>query len=164
MGQAKQRKSEIQQLKANSAKQTKQLINFGTFYRDDKDDGVSINFNTLYNEPKPGFTKVVYDNVTQCGDAMIKAVKEGDDSAESILQQLKMMIKQFNIIVFGSEVRPKMSSYQIDFSNRELIKVMMVIMSDIYVLTELGVIPNDNYNGLNIMTMIDNSKTKSAVL
>ena len=159
MGQAKQRKAEIAQLKAKSAKQTKELINFGTYYRDNEDDGVSINFNTLTGEPIPGFTKVVYDNVTQCGDLMIADIKNGKDSVQAIFQQLKLAIKDFNVIVFGSEIRPKMSAYNVDLSNRELIQVMMVIMSDIYVLTELGHIKNDNYNGLHIMTMIDNTKT-----
>ena len=153
MGQAKQRKAEIAQLKAKSAKQTTELINFGTYYRDNEDDGVSINFSTLTGEPIPGFTKVVYDNVTQCGDLMIADVKNGKDTVESIFEQLKLAIKNFNVIVFGSEVRPEMSAYKIDLSNKELVKVMMIIMSDIYVLTELGHIKNDNYNGLNIMHM-----------
>ena len=45
MGQAKVRAKEIEQLKATSPK-TRNIAMFGAFYKDDRDDGVSINFST----------------------------------------------------------------------------------------------------------------------
>jgi hypothetical protein len=164
MGQAKLRKSEIAQLKANSAKQTAELINFGAFYRDDKDDGVSINFSKLNGEPIPGFTKVMYDSTVECGKHMIDEVRNGQHSVEAILAQLKEAIKHYNVLCFGTEVRPQMMHHNVVLAdngviNTDLIKMISVIMSDIYVLTELGVIKNDNYNGLHIMHMTDNRIT-----
>ena len=165
MGQAKLRKQEIAQLKANSAKQTAELINFGTFYRDDKDDGVSINLNSLVLDGAiPGFVKIVYDNITTCGHLMIEEVRNGNDTVEAIFTQLKQAIKQYNIICFGSEVRPQQCNHQVDLHNNELVTIMMVIMSDIYVLTELGYIKNDNYNGLHIMHMTTNDNVTTVTL
>ena len=157
MGQAKARKQEILQLKANSAKDAKKLINFGTYYRDDQDDGVSISFG-IYNEPLPGFTQTMYENVTLCGNHMITDIRNGKDTVESIFSQLITAIKDFNIEVFGSEVRPRNKTYEINLvkdcePNTNLIALMSVIMSDIYVLTELGYIKNDNYNGLHFVHM-----------
>jgi hypothetical protein len=164
MGQAKLRKQEIAQLKANSAKQTKELIGFGTFYRDDKDDGVAISFNTLGNEPIPGFTKHTYESTVECGNRMIEKIKKGEKTVESIFQQLKEAIKLYNVICFGTEVRPQKITHHVTLAdngvvNIDLITLISVIMSDIYVLTELGVIKNDNYNGLHIMHMTDNRIT-----
>ena len=164
MGQAKLRKQEIAQLKANSAKQTKELIGFGTFYRDDKDDGVSINFSKLNGEPIPGFTKVIYDSTVECGKHMMAEVRSGELTVQDIFAQLKEAIKHYNVICFGTEVRPQKMHHNVVLAdngviNTELIKMISVIMSDIYVLTELGVIKNDNYNGLHIMHMTDNRIT-----
>ena len=151
MGQAKQRKAEIDALKAKGPKANttaKHIIGFGAYYKDLDDDGVSIQFAT-FKDPRPGFTKFMYKAVRECVDNDHKELAAGRLTVPEIWDQLHTAIAAFNFKCFGTNVRPGHTDYQID-----LLKCMpevIVIMNNIWTLTELGEIQNDNYNGMNFM-------------
>ena len=151
MGQAKNRKAEIHELKAAGARTkiaTKELVAFGAYYKDLDDDGVSIQF-TVYADPKPGFTKFMYDTVRELVEHDKQELAAGRLTVPKIWGQLHSAIAAFNFKSFGTNVRPLRSKYQID-----LLKSMpeiIVIMNDIWTLTELGEIQNDTYNGMNFV-------------
>lgn len=151
MGQAKNRKAEIDALKATGPKvkmTAKDVMGFGAYYKDLDDDGVSIQFAT-YKDPKPGFTKMIYKIVRDCVDKDHEELAAGRLTVPEIWDQLHSAIAAFNFKNFGTNVRPARTDYQID-----LLKCMpeiIVIMNDIWTLTELGEIQNDNYNGMNFM-------------
>jgi hypothetical protein len=151
MGQAKQRSAEIAALKAAGAKAKntqRHIVGFGAYYKDLDDDGVSIQFMT-FKDPKPGFTKFIYKAVQDCVDKDHEELAAGRLTVPEIWEQLHTAIVAFNFKCFGTNIRPKQTDYQID-----LLKSMaevIVIMNNIWTLTELGEIKNDNYNGMNFM-------------
>jgi hypothetical protein len=144
MGQAKNRKAAISALKANGPK-SRSIVMLGAFYKDDQDDGVSMAFNTL-QDPKPGFTKFLYDNLIVVKNDMMAEVKSGEISVDWIWDQLKEAIDAFNIRAFGSAVRPQKSMREVDIA--PVMDLIIVIMGNIWILTELGEIQNDDFNGM----------------
>jgi len=145
MGQAKQRKAEIMALKAAGIP-SKGILVFGAYYKDDADDGVSVEFAT-FKDPKPGFTKFFYNTMKKCVDAERKEYEAGRLTKEEVWSQLKEAIVEFNIKSFGSPVRPQRHHYQIDLM--KCLEEINIIMTDIWLLTEIGEIQNDNFNGMN---------------
>ena len=127
MGQAKVRAKEIEQLKATSPK-TRNIAMFGAFYKDDRDDGVSINFST-FNEVKPGFTKVLYTAVSAATEEGLRDVERGGTTVPEIWQQLREAIVAFNFKCFGTNIRPPKSEYKIDVL--ECMSEIVVIMNEI---------------------------------
>jgi hypothetical protein len=145
MGQAKQRKAEILALKAAGLNK-KGIVIFGAYYKDDADDGVSVEFAT-FKDPKPGFTKFFYNTMMKCVDAERKEYEAGRLTKEEVWSQLKEAIVEFNIKCFGTPVRPQRHHYQIDLM--KCLDEINIIMTDIWLLTEIGEIQNDNFNGMN---------------
>jgi hypothetical protein len=151
MGQAKQRSEEIKQLKAAGARakdKPRHIVGFGAYYKDLDDDGVSIQFAT-FKDPKPGFTKFMYHAVQDCVDKDREELAAGRLTVPEIWEQLHTAIVAFNFKNFGTNVRPERTDYQIDLV--ECMPEIIVIMNNIWTLTELGEITNDNYNGMNFM-------------
>ena len=127
----------------------KKILSFGAFYHDDLDDGVSVTFST-FNDPKPGFTEFMYDNMMEVKDGMIKEIRSGDLTIAEVWDQLHAGIKAFNLKSFGTIHRPSgRNDYKIDIL--KTMNELVVIISDIWILTELGQIKNDNFNGMNFM-------------
>ena len=149
MGQAKVRKQEIAKLKADGSKSSlfanKQIAMFGAFYRDDQDDGVSIAFST-HKDPKPGYTKFLYNALTEVKDSMLAEVKAGVIDTDWIWDQLHYSIVNYNLKAFGTSVRPGKCEIQVNVL--DIMEEIIVIMGNIWVLTELGEIHNDTFNGM----------------
>ena len=151
MGQAKQRSAEINQLKAagpQAKKVTRHILGFGAYYKDLDDDGVSIQFMTS-QDPKPGFTELMYKIVQECVNRDHEELAAGRLTVPEIWEQLHTAIVAFNFKCFGTNIRPVRVNYQIDLLKCK--DEIVVIMNDIWTLTELGEIKNDNYNGMNFM-------------
>tara|TARA_R110002126_G_scaffold204277_4_gene351684 strand:+ start:457 stop:942 length:486 start_codon:yes stop_codon:yes gene_type:complete len=152
MGQAKQRKAEIMALKVNGPKQkepsytAKKITAFGAYYKDLDDDGVSIQLSSL-NDPKPGFTEFMHTHMAETKDDMIKDVRNGSLTTAEIHEQLKQAIRAFNYKVYGSHKRGD-GLHKVKIDVLKCMQEIVVIISDIWALTELGVIKNDNYNGM----------------
>ena len=149
MGQAKVRKQEIAKLKANGPKtnlfDNKQIAMFGAFYHDDQDDGVSLVF-SVHNDPKPGYTKFLYQNLTEVKNSMLAEVKAGVIDTEWIWDQLRYSIANYNLKAFGTAIRPGKCKVEVNVLN--VMEEIIVIMGNIWVLTELGEIQNDTFNGM----------------
>ena len=146
MGQAKQRQAEILALKANTQKlKASEVLMFGAYYKDLDDDGVAIQF-TIDNEAKPGMTNLLYKTLGKVKDEGLKEIRQGTWTIPEVWTQLKDSIYNFNIECFGSPVRPQKTDYTIDVL--KCMPEIIVIMGNIWMLTELGEIKNDNYNGM----------------
>jgi hypothetical protein len=154
MGQAKQRKTEIELLKKQPKRE---LLSFGAFYKDDCDEGWSIVFNK-FNEPKPGYVDMISKTIIDMSETELKLIRNGnfgllgfnslEETIEGIKQQMRDLIHNFNIDAFGTSVRPQQSEYKVNISDRETTGHIIALMNDIYVLQALGHITNDNYNGM----------------
>lgn len=163
MGQAKQRKEEIIMLKAQNPKVPKKpalptkLVGFGAYYKDLDDDGVSIHLSPTFGIPKD-FVSLIYTKVSECVKIEEAELAKGnydyfngatnrEEAIANVWGQLKECIHNFNIEVFKTSVRPKMSKYQARITE-DFITYAMPIMTNIWHLQNWGEIPNDNYNGM----------------
>ena len=128
----------------------------GFYYRDDKDDGVSIVFGKTMGMPQSLVDKC-YNEYSKCVKAEISEFAKGNysyfhgatskqEAIDNIMGYLKQEIVAFNHIVFGSEVRPPKAFYQSQITPDRL-RVSMAIATNIWLLTQIGVIPQDTYNG-----------------
>jgi hypothetical protein len=163
LGQARQRKEEIMMLKEQNPKVSKKpliptkIVGFGAYYKDLDDDGVSIHLSPAFGIPQ-GFVSLMYEKVKECveleGAEMSKGnyeyyhgAKNRSEAIASIWEQLHFCIKEFNLVVFKSSVRPKKSTHQCRI-DEDFLTYAMPIMTNIWHLQNLGEIPNDNYNGM----------------
>ena len=126
----------------------KKLVMFGAYYKDDCDDGWSFSMLSI-DEPVKGFTQVLHDCIHKAGNHLVKEVESGEIDVNWIKGQMQYYIEQFNIKAFGSRVRPLRSEYQMNLMDPDIMESILVIAGDIYALTILGVIPDNNYNGMN---------------
>ena len=150
MGQAKQRNAEILALKSKGPKLKLNIAGFGAYYKDNLDDGVSIFLRQDDPNFPPNFVPTLYRNMSNAVTAELADIKNGITDTKEIWTQLKSAIYNFNIKCFGYGVtRPTKSNYQIDV--KECMPEIIAIMSDIWILTELGEITNDNFNGMHYM-------------
>lgn len=160
MGAAKNRKAEIAQLKANGPKVQK-CLSFGAFYKDDEDCGWSFNFDR--EELGNNSFQFCYDQHIKLVKAELAQLRSGnfdyfdgsvneEDAIESLWKQTKDVIHDFNIYAFGTPVRPDRSTgLKVNLSNRDIIRAVTMLMGNIALLTELGEIKNDEYNGMLFM-------------
>lgn len=155
MGQAKQRQAEIQELKARNPRVRQQrtqrtLVGFGAYYRDDQDDGISIQFST-FQDPAPGLTAHIYKAVKMATDEGLREYHRGKITIPEIWEQLQAAITAFNFKCFGSNQRPQRSAYKIDVIG--CMSEIVVIMNDIWMLQLLGEITDDKFNGMTFAYM-----------
>lgn len=159
MGAAKNRKAEIAQLKANSPKFQK-CLSFGAFYKDDEDCGWSFNFDR--KEIGARTFQFMYDLHTKMVAAELGRFKAGDwayfnadskeEAIELIQEQTEYAIHDFNVAAFGTPVRPDRSTgLSVNLNNHAILNGINVLMGNIALLTELGEIKNDEYNGMLFM-------------
>jgi hypothetical protein len=159
MGQAKLRKAEIAMLKAQP-KQPK-LIGFGAYYKDDADDGVSIMWNSMFQPQCKKLIESFYPTARDCFEAELKEFNSGnfgyfngaisrETAIGDMFHNLQAGIEQYNIHCFGTSVRPLHCRHEVSM-DRDLIMISMGIITNIWLLQELGEIPNNNFNGMNFV-------------
>jgi hypothetical protein len=156
MGQAKQRKAEILKLKIQP-----KLLGFGAFYKDNQDEGVSIMWNGLAQPEVKDLLKTLYPATEHCFEAELKEIQTGnfqyfngatskEEAIANIWAQLQDLIHDYNVTAFGTSIRPQKHFFNIEV-NAEMLKIAMPIMSNIWLLQELGEIPLDNFNGMHFI-------------
>lgn len=143
---------------------------FGFYYKDNKEDGFSFNFGELYGMDRKeiDFLYQSYKDCTKAGLAELKKANHGcfntatrAEAIQLIKDDLAQAIESFNKLAFGSAKRPMNVDYHI-VPKGDLTEALLVCCSNIWMLTELGEIKNDNYNGLNFMYSQDQSQTRKA--
>lgn len=129
-----------------SSKPTNEYINtFGAYYKDDTLDGFS--FAVMGYENSKFFSDAVHE-MTKVELADLKKNNE-EFNAEECFEHLESSIKWWNMNTMGSERRKERHCVaDVDMKNENVLKATLCIMQDIHILTELGYIKNDNYNGM----------------
>lgn len=160
MGAAKNRKAEIAQLKANGRTKVQKCLSFGAFYKDDEDCGWSLNFNR--EELGERNFQFMYDQHVKLVEAELAQLHIGNfdyfdavdkaSAIDSLWEQTKNVIHNFNLDAFGTPVRPNRSTgLKVDLNNRDILREITILMGNIALLTDLGEIKNDEYNGMLFM-------------
>jgi len=130
-----------------------ELVTFGAFYKDDKDDGCSVFLQKGQVANLQGFSDAVmkmakgyHNQVGTCPEwATMAAVI--DDLRNQTEQEV---IPFLNTKFFGTTVRPGKSVHtvEVDLSDTNLLQAIVVFMANVAFLEDVGVIKSDNYNGM----------------
>lgn len=143
MGQAKHRKNEIAALKATAPHQ---IIMFGAFYKDLEDEGFSLVLQRAGRD-KQQLIDVFYSAMRECANCIKQEIAEGTWTIEGVTEQLEDAIGNFNQKQWAGAPRPKAGTdCTVNFVDS--LSELTVIFGNIWALTELGVLANDNYNGM----------------
>ena len=130
-------------------KNTMKLIGISAYYKDDKDNGVSVQFDKkMLGKQFDSF----YQSAKELTEETLRAININEVTVQDIQSQLKSLIEDFNVLVFNSSVRPAKSLTNTRITNKVL-QTMLLILTDIWALTKLGIIKNDNYNGMQFARM-----------
>jgi|694.fasta_scaffold02671_11 hypothetical protein len=118
---------------------------FGAYYKDDTLDGFS--FGVMGYEQANMLSTAVFKMTEAELEDLEKTGEEFD--AKECFKHLEDSIKYWNLHTIGSERRKeKHCIANVNFGDENILKSTMCIMQDIHILTTLGYIKNDNYNGM----------------
>ena len=134
-----------------SMKPISNVIGIGAFYKGMDDDGFSFSMDSM-SEPKKGLTKVLHDNVVMAGKGILQEFRDGTWDVAGCKEQLVQAIESFNVKTFGSTERPMASAKVQNLKvSIDTMPELICIMSDIYVLEQVGAIKSDDFNGMMYM-------------
>ena len=133
MGQARNRKAEIEQLK-NKPTFALKPISMGFFYQNDKPQGIGLTMSTNKGFPEE-FLSNLYQILSDCVDAEIKEIEQGRITIAEVWEQLNELIP----LLKGFEAQ--------GVNNEESRQCQAVVMQDIWLLAALGEIKDDEFNG-----------------
>ena len=129
-----------------SSNQTNQYINtFGAYYKDDTLDGFAF-FVMGYEQ-----SKLFSDAIFKMTEVELEDLKKSGKKFDAVecFKHLEDSIKYWNVHTLGSARRKERHSIaDVNFNDENVLKATMCIIQDIHILTELGYIKNDNYNGM----------------
>jgi hypothetical protein len=129
-----------------SSKPTNEYINtFGAYYKDNTLDGFS--FGVVGYEQSKMFSDAVF-KMTETELEDLKRTGKKFDSVECF-KHLEDSIKYWNLHTIGTKRRTKLHCVaDVNLKDDNVFKATLCIMQDIHILTQLGYIKNDNYNGM----------------
>ena len=145
------------------------LTSFGAFYKENTPHGFKVTFSKKGSSAEsagiPLDSKIfngLYDNITKCNQGAYNEIKNGCDK-EKLIKDFKEQIYFFLPIFwkkfFNSREYPGKGFHQVDIDLTEKIpnssgntmgSALMLFISNVMVLTEIGAIQNDNFNGPNL--------------
>ena len=154
--------SSTQKKMFNMNKQTPELILIGFYYKSLDDDGFCISVNKTWKPELFDFFSKGYYSIKQEWERQISEMKSGKfyGTFEELLKKTikfeKESLKEeisnwYKLNGFSNGIQPlEIPFVEWEISTRT-IPTLSKILRSIYILTEVGVIENDNYNGLNFM-------------
>tara|TARA_R110002111_G_scaffold180643_1_gene246258 strand:+ start:774 stop:1283 length:510 start_codon:yes stop_codon:yes gene_type:complete len=130
---------------------------FGMYYKDNIEEGFSLVVNGLDNG-----NKQIIERLMLLYDGCEKVYQEGQNDVRNkivtqiqlsslVKENLELGIKNWNKIQNITTRNRKIYSITIDFSNKDFIQTLGIIMYGIYFLIQQGEIVDDNYNGFYFM-------------
>jgi len=159
MGQARLRSKEIAELKARGPKFKPALVKpdqyhitaFGAYYHDNESDGVGIYLTEAF-EPNPGWTNLTFHTLKDLVRDEVESTTDDNltERIESAWTNLRENIQKYNQLVFKSTERELTGSPMETDLTDDLIEVFIYAITNIWYLTQMGEIPDDDYNGMVI--------------
>jgi len=136
----------VEPVQLHSRSEKLDVLLFGFYYKDDKDDG----FNFVVDDSNPELLQSMlkmFETVQQCFDETHQLV-----TVSQVITNLQNGISFWNDYQDCHERNP-LINYQlrIDLGDRKLVESLFFIMYGVYHLVQLGVIRDDNYNGFNFI-------------
>ena len=132
-------------LKTQQSKPMEYINTFGAYYKDDTLDGFS--FAVMGYEQASKWN----DMIKLMTDTELEDLKKNGKTfdAKDCFKHLEDSIKYWNLHTIGSEKRKERHCVaDVNLNDENIFNATLCIMQDIHILTELGYIKNDNYNGM----------------
>ena len=154
MGQAKNRKAEIMQLKTNPLLKDTVLTVFGTHYKSDQDLGWSITLTNKqfgprgFNGTLPVFKKMIEDIASNYDKhiGVEPAWPNKEETAVDLFNQLNDLVRIINTKLYGTETQPN-AGFTTNANIMPALQEILCFMANVVWLTKNGYLANDNYNG-----------------
>lgn len=160
MGQARQRKAEIDQLKSRGARfRSADLYMCGWFYKACEPQGLNLVF-TRDTEPVPGFVETIAKSVDECSRHSIQQLQSGKfaefGGATTYAQAIEWLqahteqgIQEYNRMMYGTPTQPQFDGQRrtTEVDIEDMLTFAICLGDNITTLTHLGELPNDNQNG-----------------
>ena len=144
------------------------LTAFGAFYKDSDDDGFSMFVSMMDLNPEAWDALIVWTNdlelvykqakaeVFRQWEQLVSPSKSWDITWEAFRQRqndeavesLQELIKEWNLLAFGSETRPPKGDIRNIGLGREELELFLQIAGLVHMLEREGVIKSDNFNGM----------------
>lgn len=156
MGQAKARKEEINAIKANGFTRTLEAV--GAFYKDDTTDGFAI----VVERKLFGATalQAIADGVTECATSELAEFNSGNyqyfDAVDrtSAIANITVQLKEAADIFNKANGIDRTYKHIKQLTNVQNVSEMIVAMSNIQLLEQIGEIQPDNFNGMLYQTSL----------
>jgi hypothetical protein len=149
MGQAKNRKAEINNLKSKGPKM-KQLLQFGAFYQDDQDDGFSFNFTDNPSMSLSKFADIVdkgaanYNNAIGVDEAWFTREMIAADLFKQMNEELVPYLCQE---LYGQPTQPAPGTKKV-VNVTPVIGELTIFATNVKWLQDNGYLTCDNHNGM----------------
>jgi hypothetical protein len=126
------------------------LISLGFFYKNDARDGFGamLSDSSVCNQEIKNRDSSFNLQLSKIKNGTCPDFKTTDEWIKGLTDQLPAFIKAYyQELGFSNGLQP-LTHYDVDFSNRTVCMLHELIIDNIYILTKLDVIKNDEYNGV----------------
>jgi len=133
----------------------RELLAFGAYYKGDTAEGMGITFSTVRsNYFTADMLASMYNHVVEDGNRMLQTYyMRGAARCDrnTLCSYLETAVRDYNLALHGDTTQPELGVYK-DFAiNSDVIAAFVQCATLIAVLVCLGVINDDNQNGLHTM-------------
>jgi hypothetical protein len=137
-----------------SLQPNRSLIAFGAYYKGDTDYGMGITFHTMSGQFTEEMLTDMYRHVVEDGNRMLQTYyMRGGAKADrqTMIDSLEQTVNEYNMALHGTPTQPNLGVYKDYAFNAQAIDAFVRCATYIAVLVCLGVISDDNQNGLHTM-------------
>lgn len=130
------------------------LLAFGAYYKGDTDHGMGVTFSTITGQFTTEMLTDMYRHVVEDGNRMLQTYyMRGSAKADrqTMIDSLEQTVKEYNLALHGTVTQPKLGVYKDYAFNAQAIDAFVRCATYIAVLVCIGVIIDDNQNGLHTM-------------
>jgi len=152
----------LQERLARKNGNSKKIISYGAYYKDDQADGFCFGLSTLTSP----HTKAIIDRLIKCTDRMVEHYNKMSPEGKIIEVYecwglLRQEILKYNKAAGVPVGRP--AGFQANVSNKVSFGSATIAATTIDFLTRIGEIKNDNFNGMAFVYDMNGQLSKSEV-
>lgn len=146
MGAAKNRKSEIAQLKATGPRFGTKYVSMGVFFKANEDHGFSVHFDEQTTDVD-GLAKMCIESAMGYDEHMLPDFPSKHHMADWLLGQSVELCDQINFNLYGTDTQPAYGTKVVKNITPEIGNISILIMNVIW-LERNGFLASDNFNGM----------------
>ena len=132
----------------------RELVAFGAYYKGDTDHGMGVTFSTMTGAFTADMLASMYNHVVEDGNRMLQTYYMRGSARcdrKTLLTDLETAVAEYNCALHGVATQPDLGVYKDYAFSAHTIGAFVKCATLIAVLVCLGVITDDNQNGLHTM-------------